>query len=83
MNVSIPNDLESFVQNLIISGNYHDPGEVVGTALKMLQHKEQLRREIQTGIEELDQGLGRDADDVFARLMEKAKALSGSSANEK
>jgi putative addiction module CopG family antidote len=83
MNVSIPTELEYFVQSLIVSGDYRDPGEVVGTALKMLQHKEQLRREIQTGIEELDKGLGLNADDVFARLMEKAKAFSGTSAIEK
>jgi putative addiction module CopG family antidote len=72
MNVSISTELESFVQSLVLSGSYQDSGEVVGTALKMLQHREQLRRDIQAGIDELDQGLGRDADDVFARLMEKA-----------
>jgi antitoxin ParD1/3/4 len=83
MDVPIPADLEGFVNNLVVSGCYHDPSEVVGIALKMLQHREQLRRDIQAGIDELDQGLGREADDVFARLMEKAKALSESSAAEK
>jgi putative addiction module CopG family antidote len=83
MNVSIPAELEGFVQSLVVSGDYRNPDEVVGTALKMLQHKEKLRREIQAGIDELDQGQGRDADDVFARLMEKARALSGISGGNK
>jgi hypothetical protein len=51
----------------------------VSIALKMLQHREQLRTDIQTGIQELDQGLGRDADDVFAWLMENTRLLSGTS----
>ncbi len=76
MNISIPPELEGFVQSLILSGDYRNSDEVVGTALKMLQNKEKLRREIQAGIDQLDQGQGRDADDVFARLMKKAHALS-------
>jgi putative addiction module CopG family antidote len=83
MNVPIPTELEGFVQSLVISGKYRDSSEVVSIALEMLQHREQLRRDIQAGIEELDQGLGREADDVFARLMQKAKALSGTSVKQK
>jgi antitoxin ParD1/3/4 len=83
MNISIPAELEVFVQSLVASGDYRNTDEVVGTALKMLQHKEKLRSEIQAGIDELDQGQGRDADDVFARLMEKAKTLSGTSGGNK
>jgi antitoxin ParD1/3/4 len=83
MNISIPPELEGFVKSLVVSGDYRNPDEVVGTALKMLQHKERLRREIQAGIDQLDQGQGRDADDVFARLMEKARTLSGVSGGNK
>ena len=76
MNVSIPADLEGFVQSLVVSGDYRNPDEVVGTALKMLQHKEKLRREIQAGIDQLDQGQGA-MPMCFWPLTEKAQALSG------
>ena len=75
MHVSIPTELEGFVQSLVVSGDYRNPDEVVGTALKMLQNKEKLRREIQAGIDELDQGQGRDAEGVFAAIDEKSQSI--------
>ena len=78
MNVSIPADLESFVQNLVLSGSYPGPDEVVGKALQMLKRHEELRREIQVGIDQLDRGESVSGEEAFAYLMEKAQKLSES-----
>jgi antitoxin ParD1/3/4 len=56
MNVSIPADLENFVHSLVVSGSYADPDEVVGEALLRFKRHEELRREIQVGIDQLDRG---------------------------
>jgi antitoxin ParD1/3/4 len=79
MNVSLPAELENFVQNLVLTGSYPGPSEVVGEALQMLKRHEELRREIQVGIDELDRGEFVDGEEAFAYLMSKAKKLSETS----
>jgi Arc/MetJ-type ribon-helix-helix transcriptional regulator len=37
MDVPIPSDLEGFVTELVRTGSYHDPAEVVGEALHALK----------------------------------------------
>jgi antitoxin ParD1/3/4 len=78
MNVSLPPDLESFVQNLVLSGSYSGPDEVVGEALLRFKRQEELRREIQKGIGQLDRGERIAGEDVFASLAAKAQKLSNS-----
>jgi antitoxin ParD1/3/4 len=67
MNVAIKSpELERFVQEKIAGGIYRSPEEVIAAGLLMLQHDpdadippqelEELRREIQVGIVELDKG---------------------------
>ena len=63
MNASIPADLENFVQSLVLSGSYSGPDEVVGEALLMFKHHEELRREIQVGIGQLDRGESAEYDE--------------------
>jgi antitoxin ParD1/3/4 len=76
MNISLSADLENFVQNLVLSGSYPGPDEVVGKALLMLKRHEELRREIQLGIDQLDRGESIGGEEAFAALMEKAQKLS-------
>ena len=56
MNMSIPADLENFVQSLVMSGSFRGPNEVVGKALQMFKRREEMRREIQVGIDHLNRG---------------------------
>ena len=64
MNVSLPAELENFVQSLVLSGSYSGPDEVVGKALLMFKRREELRREIQVGIDQLDRGEFVEYDDL-------------------
>ncbi len=54
--VPIPVELESFVQGVVERGSYHDPAEVVGEALRLLERREQLLQSIKVGVEQLDRG---------------------------
>ena len=76
MNVSIPADMESFVQNLVLSGSYPGPDEVVGKILQMLKNFKELRREIQVGIDQFDRGEFTEYDErSFQRFNDDIKAI--------
>lgn len=76
MNVAIPAEYEGFVQSVVTSGTFHDPTEVVGEALRLLKKREELRRDVNAGIEQLEQGQGIDGEVVFERLAKKAEAMA-------
>jgi len=76
MNVAIPAELEQFVQGIIGSGNYKTEADVVGEALRLLQKREQLCKDVNAGIEQLEQGKGIDGEKVFERLERRAEAIS-------
>jgi antitoxin ParD1/3/4 len=62
MTVEIPSDCQQFVQAVIDAGSYQNEAEVVADALRLLEERqrriEELRREIQPALDELDRGEG-------------------------
>jgi antitoxin ParD1/3/4 len=66
VDVSIPDDMEHFVEELVHAGSFRDPKEVVGEALRALKRQEELRRAIRAGIEDLDRGDYVEYDDTSA-----------------
>ena len=54
--VSIPIELEPFVEGVVHEGTYHNPTEVVGEALRLLARREQLLHDVKAGVEQLDRG---------------------------
>ena len=56
IHVDIPAELEPFVQAVVQKGDFHDPAEVVGEALRLLSRREQLLQNIKAGVEQLDRG---------------------------
>lgn len=80
MNVQISADLSRFVEGLVADGRYQNEDQVFAEGLRLLQAREQLRRELDAGIAQLDRGEGLDEDEVFEVLdrrigeIERAKA---------
>ena len=68
MSIQIPQDFVPFVQRLVNSRRFLSEEDVVAEGLRMLRASETLKAEVQKGFDELDGGLGIDADTVFARL---------------
>ncbi len=68
MTVEIPSDFQQFVHSVIDAGSYKNETEVVGEALRLLQERqrriEELRREIQPALDQLDRGEGIELDDA-------------------
>jgi antitoxin ParD1/3/4 len=82
--ISLYPDHEAFIRAKVESSEYDDASDVIAAALDWLQHLErmreasveELRREIEIGIAQLDRGEGRDAKDVFERLRSQLDAKS-------
>ena len=65
--VEISFDLQQFVQTAISSGAFHSESEVVAEGLRLLQRREQLRRDVNYGIAQLERGEYTDYDEATLR----------------
>lgn len=85
MNVSLTPELETLVNEKVKSGNYNSASEVVREALRMLKEqdelkeirREQLRREVMKGVEEIRSGKGaiyNSADELAESVIRRGKA---------
>ena len=75
MNVELSPEAVQFVKGLVASGQFRSADEAVAEGVRLLMSQQQLRAEIQKGIDELDAGQGIDGESVFAELRERAKNL--------
>jgi antitoxin ParD1/3/4 len=79
MTISLAPELEGFINQQVASGLYNSAHEVIREALQLLREQdeltrmrtEELRREIQKGLNSLDQGKGLDGPTVMAELKAK------------
>ena len=79
MRIPLPRYLEEMIERKVGAGEYESASELVVEALYLLAardrflegEREELRREIQIGIDQCERGEVVDADEVFARLRER------------
>ena len=64
---------EQFIQTAIRRGDYRDRGQVLDEAMELLRKRDDLRRDIQQGIGELDRGEGIEGEEVLRELEDKAR----------
>ena len=75
MNVELSTEAIQFVEGLVASGQFPSAKEAVAEGVRLLMSQQQLRAELQKGVDELDAGKGIDGDVVFGELRERAKKL--------
>lgn len=88
MNVSLTPELEQLIKEKIDSGMYHSASEVVRDALRLFKEHDQLRqmrleelrREIQKGLDQLDRGEWVDGEQAFEELRRMSQARRRKSA---
>jgi putative addiction module CopG family antidote len=68
MSVDLPADLAQFVHEAVASGTFASERDVMLEALRMLRDREQLRRDVQEGFDELREGKTIDGDELFREL---------------
>ena len=79
MNVTVGKDLQAWIEAQVESGAYANATEVVERGLRLLRAREEdleaardeVRRKIQAGIDQLDRGESVDGEVVFARIRER------------
>ena len=76
MNIELPEDAVQFVEELVASGQFASADEAVAEGVRLLMSRQQLRADIQKGIDQLDAGQGINGEQVFAELRERAKKLT-------
>jgi antitoxin ParD1/3/4 len=83
MNVSLTPELEKLVASKVESGLYQSASEVIREGLRLLDDQDRLRelhlgevrKKIQTGLDQLDRGEGIRGDQVYARMKQRSAAL--------
>ena len=83
MHVSLTPHLEELVRDKVKSGLYNSASEVVREALRLMEDRdrvremrlEDLRKEIQIGIDQLDRGEVTPGEEVFRQLRERNEEL--------
>jgi antitoxin ParD1/3/4 len=72
--------LESFVSDLVKAGRYNSKSEVLREGVRLIQEREArlaaLDAAIARGLADAEAGRSRPADDVFARLETKYRAVA-------
>jgi antitoxin ParD1/3/4 len=68
MSIEIAPDLEEMVQSILKGGQYDGESAVLREALSLLRQRDQLRRDIHEGIDDLDSGERIPAEEVFREL---------------
>jgi antitoxin ParD1/3/4 len=84
MNVSVPHPLEEFVNELVQSGLCQSADEAVEKALYLLKDqydlykvkREELRKEVDVGLEQADRGELTDGELVFQQLRAKMPGVT-------
>jgi len=76
MTAEIPADLAFFVQRMVAERRFLTTDDVLAEGLRLLQSRETLRQEVRSGFEQLDAGLGVEAEDVYRRAEEKIREIA-------
>jgi antitoxin ParD1/3/4 len=75
MNIDLPIEASQFIEGLVASGEYPSADEAVAEGIRLLMSRQQLRSDIQAGIDELDAGNRTDATEVYAEARRRINAM--------
>jgi len=62
MSSNLSPENEQFLEHAVAVGMYHDRGEALDRAVELLRRREQLIRDVNKGIEQLERGEGLPLD---------------------
>ena len=76
MQLNLPTDAKQFIDGLVETGRYSSANDAVADGIRLLMSREQLKTEIQEGINELDAGKGIDGSHVISELRNRVEQTS-------
>ena len=64
---------EQFIEHIIASGLFHDRDEALNRAVELLKEREELIRDVNLGIEQLERGEGKilDLQEIHAKIQSR------------
>jgi Arc/MetJ-type ribon-helix-helix transcriptional regulator len=70
MSAGLSPENENYIDQAVASGLFHDRGQALNTAIELLKRRERLIRDVNSGIEQLEKGLGQpfDIDDIMGEI---------------
>ncbi|OKH17578.1 type II toxin-antitoxin system ParD family antitoxin [[Limnothrix rosea] IAM M-220] len=75
MSLSLTHETEQRITQYLTNGQYHSADDVVLAGLQLLEQRQQrlneLREEIQIGVDQVEAGQVMDGETVFDRLFER------------
>ncbi len=91
MNVSLSPELEHLIEEKVKTGMYNSASEVIRAGLRLLQEQDELRqirlqelkREVQKGLDQIERGEVVDGDEVFQELRERNRKAKQAKARKK
>lgn len=75
MSAQLTSELQGQIHSIFVGGQYPDENTVLREALDLLQRRDQLRRDLDAGIQQLEEGKTLDGEEVFARLERRAAEI--------
>ena len=75
MSVEMSAENERYLQQAVDRGVFPDRAAAIDEAVELLERRDQLRSDVQTGIEQAERGELIAAEDVFRRLEERAREI--------
>ena len=81
IHVSLPAALKRHVEEAVQAGEYASPSDYVRALIRRDREHQAglaaLRADLQLGVDQLDRGEGRPAEEVFARLAARGQTRAG------
>ena len=68
MDIQIPDEHRSIIEDLVASGRFASPQEAIAAGIRLLASSEKLRSKIKVGVDQADREDVCDHDTVFAHL---------------
>jgi len=76
MNIDLPAEQQTIIDSLVASGRYTSFQDAMREAVCLLLSQEQLRKEVQRGVDDADRGDLLDHESVFGCLRSLAAAAA-------
>ena len=70
MSTGISPENESYIDTAVANGLFQDRGQAINTAIELLKRRERLIRDVNSGIDQLERGMGQpfDIEAIMAQI---------------
>jgi antitoxin ParD1/3/4 len=74
MNIELPSTQQDYLEGLVAAGRYPTVNDAVREGVDLLISQEDLKQQVQIGIDQADRGELSDHESVFSRVRSVARA---------